>query len=347
MSRAEIKREPKSVFVTVGTQCPFPRLVQAIDEWAGLNPHVKIFAQTAEHDAHYANIDAAAFMQPEQYMQAFADSDIIVAHAGIGTILNALESEKPIVILPRKAKLGEHRNEHQHATASRFRTFPGVTVIDAENELGDAMLRSLCNASPAAVRMATPTQLIERIQHEINVLGKERPKMLAVASGGGHWVQLCRLLQDLDQRRFEVVCATTRLGDDALSITSNIIRIQDGNAKDKFSLLRSGFDVLRTVLIQRPDILLTTGAAPGYFAVIASRIIGAKTIWLDSIANANQLSLCGQKVGRFANTWLTQWPLLATAGGPEYAGSLIPSLTESEAKDMENSSSRSIAAWKG
>ncbi len=73
----------------------------------------------------------------------------------------------------------------------------------------------------------------------------------------------------------------------------------------------------------RPDIVVSTGAAPGYFALRFGKILGARTIWVDSLANVDTLSRAGQMAGKFADLWLTQWPDLASTEGPEYAGQVI------------------------
>jgi UDP-N-acetylglucosamine:LPS N-acetylglucosamine transferase len=77
------------------------------------------------------------------------------------------------------------------------------------------------------------------------------------------------------------------------------------------------------LLVERPDVIVSTGAAPGYFALRLGKFLGLRTIWVDSIANVERLSLSGQRVGRFADLWLTQWPHLAAAGGPSYHGSVL------------------------
>jgi hypothetical protein len=51
--------------------------------------------------------------------------------------------------------------------------------------------------------------------------------------------------------------------------------------------------------------------------------MGSKTIWIDSIANVESMSMTGQKVGRFADMWLTQWPHLARPEGPFYVGAVL------------------------
>ena len=85
----------------------------------------------------------------------------------------------------------------------------------------------------------------------------------------------------------------------------------------------SACQVLWVIVTERPKVVVTTGAAPGWFAIAIARRFGAKTVWLDSFANGEELSLSGQKAGPHADLWLTQWPELAREGGPECAGSLL------------------------
>jgi UDP-N-acetylglucosamine:LPS N-acetylglucosamine transferase len=77
------------------------------------------------------------------------------------------------------------------------------------------------------------------------------------------------------------------------------------------------------ILKVRPDVVVSTGAAPGYFAVRFGRLFGASTIWVDSVANVEELSMSGQMAGRCAHVWLTQWPHLARDGGPMFLGSVL------------------------
>jgi hypothetical protein len=68
---------------------------------------------------------------------------------------------------------------------------------------------------------------------------------------------------------------------------------------------------------------VSTGAAPGYFALRFGKLLGSRTIWIDSLANVERLSKAGLLAGKYADLWLTQWPELAQPGGPEYAGQVI------------------------
>jgi hypothetical protein len=88
-------------------------------------------------------------------------------------------------------------------------------------------------------------------------------------------------------------------------------------------LVRTAGQLAWIMWTEKPDIVISTGAAPGYLALRLGRLINAKTIWLDSIANVDQLSLSGLRVGRYADLWLTQWPHLAKPEGPHYGGSVI------------------------
>lgn len=147
------------------------------------------------------------------------------------------------------------------------------------------------------------------------------PTILAVSSGGGHWVQLLRLRPAFEGCR--VVYATVREGYRGDVEGCEFRLIPDSNRWNKFALLRTAFAVFRLIRKEKPDVVITTGAAPGYFAVRIGKILGARVVWLDSVANAEELSMSGEKAGSFVDLWLTQWPQLARPGGPEYFGNVL------------------------
>jgi len=123
------------IFVTVGTQLPFDRLVKAVDDWAASRGIKDVVAQAGQSKLDAAAIrtfPAAPQAQIEEYERA---AQLIVGHAGIGTILAAAELGKPLIIMPRRRCFGEHRNDHQLATADRFRERPGIYVAMSAEEL--------------------------------------------------------------------------------------------------------------------------------------------------------------------------------------------------------------------
>ena len=99
--------------------------------------------------------------------------------------------------------------------------------------------------------------------------------------------------------------------------------VNDATRWEKWALVKLAIRMAWIVLRERPDVVVTTGAAPGYFAVLFGRLLGAKTVWLDSMANVRRLSLCGAKAGRWSDLWLTQWSELARRGGPRFEGSVL------------------------
>lgn len=99
--------------------------------------------------------------------------------------------------------------------------------------------------------------------------------------------------------------------------------VNDANRWNKFALVRMAIKVLWILCRERPDVIVSTGAAPGYFALRLGKLMGSRTIWLDSIANVEELSLSGRKAGKYADLWLTQWPHLALPDGPHFAGAVL------------------------
>lgn len=146
-------------------------------------------------------------------------------------------------------------------------------------------------------------------------------KVLAISSGGGHWIQLLRL-----RPAFEgcyVTYATVRIGYRNDVGDAEFRLIHSANRWHIISLLRSAFGIMRLIVVIRPDIVITTGAAPGYFAARFGKWFGARVIWVDSIANAQELSLSGRKAGKFVDLWVTQWMHLARKNGPFFIGSVL------------------------
>jgi UDP-N-acetylglucosamine transferase subunit ALG13 len=122
------------IFVTVGTQLNFDRMVSVVDTWAGYSG-AQVFAQVGPTDESFSSVTHKHFLEPDEFVYHFESAEVVVAHAGMGSILTALSYGKPIIIMPRRVALGDHRNDHQMATAKRFLAQEGVWVAWDENEL--------------------------------------------------------------------------------------------------------------------------------------------------------------------------------------------------------------------
>jgi UDP-N-acetylglucosamine transferase subunit ALG13 len=123
------------IFVTVGTELPFDRMVKVVDEWAARTGRRDVFAQLGQTEWQPSAMAFCKFLEPDEFAARFADASIIISHAGTGTILSALHAGKPILVVPRLASLGEHRNEHQLATAHWMQEMGKVAVALDEAEL--------------------------------------------------------------------------------------------------------------------------------------------------------------------------------------------------------------------
>lgn len=146
-------------------------------------------------------------------------------------------------------------------------------------------------------------------------------RVLAVASGGGHWVQLLRLRGAFEHARVTFVTVRRSYQSD---IPGEDLRVvPDATRWNKARLLWMAARILWIVATVRPDVVVSTGAAPGYFAIRMGRWFGARTCWVDSIANAEELSLSGRKIRRHASLVLSQWPEVAESEDVEYAGSVL------------------------
>lgn len=144
------------IFLSIGTQEPFDRLVRAVDAWAATHDE-PVFGQLgalADDSYRPRHFPYATFIAADDYRQRLEACRLLVAHAGMGSIISALELGKPLLILPRKAALGEHRNDHQWATAQRFEGRPGVTVVWDEAEVGPAIDRLLAEGRAMAPGLA-------------------------------------------------------------------------------------------------------------------------------------------------------------------------------------------------
>ena len=167
-SENTIFRKGPVIFVVTGTQAPFDRLLSIIDKWAVNQDAYTIIAQTANSELSFKNMTCFDYFEPDVFNEYFYNADLIIGHAGMGTIIKALESEKKLVVFPRLVKYNEHRNDHQHHTAFGFEKLGLINVAYNENDL----LRYLNNIIDIAVKQKidknAEEKLLEKISNFIN-----------------------------------------------------------------------------------------------------------------------------------------------------------------------------------
>lgn len=156
------------IFLTVGSMLPFDRLVRAMDTWAKEHPEAQIFAQIGETSLRPANMEYHAIISPSEYRDHFATCDLVVSHVGMGTVITAVECNKPLVMLPRQPELHEVTSNHQFATAKWLENRPGVRVVYSENELANAIFESVGSDGVSMIETGTQGKLIDALRQFVS-----------------------------------------------------------------------------------------------------------------------------------------------------------------------------------
>lgn len=152
------------IFVTVGSQEPFDRLIRAVDGWARLRDRSDVFAQIASSTFHPEHIEFTHFLEPARFNRVMKEAHVIVAHAGMGSIISALELGKPIVVMPRRANFRETRNDHQVATAERFGAQGRIIVANDEQDLPEKLDHALTLGNTDRIQAQASPRLIATIR---------------------------------------------------------------------------------------------------------------------------------------------------------------------------------------
>ena len=116
------------IFATVGTQLPFDRLIRALDEWARDHAHSEVFAQIGQTTYQPKHMQWSRTITPDQFQSYVAESDVVVAHAGMGTIISAIELGKRVVVMPRREALGITTTRLPNSTAEMMVPMPACAT---------------------------------------------------------------------------------------------------------------------------------------------------------------------------------------------------------------------------
>lgn len=146
-------------------------------------------------------------------------------------------------------------------------------------------------------------------------------QILAISAGGGHWVQLLRLRPAF--AGCKVTYATVQPSYATQVPGERFYSVTDATRWSRWDLVKMILEVIWIVIRTRPDVVISTGAAPGVVALRVGKLLGARTVWLDSIANVEAMSMSGRKVRGFADLWLTQWPEVARKEGSAFRGTVL------------------------
>lgn len=154
------------IFVTVGSQMPFDRLINAVAKWAATQPELPdVLAQVGLTKLRPAGLRAVSSLSPEEFRSTVAKAKVIVAHAGMGSVLTAMEFGKPLVVLPRRGVLCETRNDHQVATARWLAAKEGIFVAMEDGDLADAIDRACASTlATSQICSSASTDLLDALR---------------------------------------------------------------------------------------------------------------------------------------------------------------------------------------
>jgi len=150
------------ILVTVGTQLGFDRLIKAMDDLAPCLS-VEVIAQTGKGTYQPKNMGMRDHIAPAEFEDLVKRSQLIVSHAGIGTVLTAQRFQRPIVLFPRRFSKGEHRNDHQVATVRNLQGRPGLLIAMDETELAARVAEGLALSAAEPELSSTARQLRQAI----------------------------------------------------------------------------------------------------------------------------------------------------------------------------------------
>jgi UDP-N-acetylglucosamine transferase subunit ALG13 len=156
------------IFVTVGQMLGFDRFVRAMDGWAANNPQEQVFAQIGDGSYKPSTMKWVAKLSSKEFRRAARESELIVAHAGMGSFFVAMEAGKAIVMMPRHAELSEHTTDHQIHTLRWLRLKSGVFAADTDQDLPLAIEQArISNATKGAFQTYAPSDFTSRLRREI------------------------------------------------------------------------------------------------------------------------------------------------------------------------------------
>jgi UDP-N-acetylglucosamine transferase subunit ALG13 len=154
------------IFASVGSMLPFDRLVRAVDEWAADNRDIPVFLQIGNGSYRPVHAECARMLAHHDYAARLKECRLFIAHAGIGSIVQALEIGRQTLMLPRLARLGEHTTDHQLHTVARFRETPGLRVAEDTAGLKEQIGALLADPLPGAASLPphAPAEMLARVR---------------------------------------------------------------------------------------------------------------------------------------------------------------------------------------
>lgn len=161
------------ILLSVGTQLPFDRLVRTVDHWAAATARADVVAQIGPTEFRPAAMSSFAHIPYDHFRTLQQQCDLMVCHAGMGSIITAMEFGKPIILMPRDHRLGEHRNAHQFATLRAFGDRLGIYPAENEAQLVDLLDRADELVAYPSLSASAPSGFVQQLADLVHVPSKQ------------------------------------------------------------------------------------------------------------------------------------------------------------------------------
>ena len=330
-------REPYDIFVTVGTDHhPFDRVIQQVDEYvrhrALEGPPVRAFFQTGT-SASPSNAESADYVKPDEMAWLMATSSVVVCHGGPATIVDARNTGRMPIVVPRDPGLGEHVDSHQQRFA-RFLSERGQIALCTDQQLlWEAIDRKLADSAPNELEQTETVtgEAVDRLTALVDraVYLGERPgrralparfrrrrrddadadqyRILFATSGGGHLAQCLKLRPWFERHErswvtFDMLSVRSLLGDEQAHWAHFPTTRHIGN------LLRNLVLANRLLRRERPDVIVSTGAGVAVPFFWLSRCYGVVTVFIEVYDRIDLATMTGKLVQPTADLMVVQWP---------------------------------------
>jgi len=154
-------------------------------------------------------------------------------------------------------------------------------------------------------------------------LSKKNMKICLAVSAGGHLTELLKLADSWQQYEVFYV-STANMVAEKLQQYGTTHVVGECNREHLLRVFLVLFRCVRVIIRERPNVIISTGAAVGCIMCFLGKLSGAKVVWIDTIANVEWISLSGRMVRHIADLFLVQWPEIAEQySNVEYVGTVI------------------------
>ena len=322
-----------SILVLMGTsEHPFDRLLDWVESWYFAQrvdrQSVQVRVQTGATTRACA-LDSAPMLDHLDLRSAAAESDVVITHAGPGSINDAFSAGIRPIVVPRRPDLGEHVDEHQLRFAAFLARRGIVDTANDEASLHD--LLDVCLADPRAQRSSVgslgtsggdaPAQKVgELIQELLNDGHRPRRRrnskrfrrangqrrVLLASSSGGHLSQLYRLMPWLSEHQRHWVTFDTA---DANSLlTGELVTAANyPTTRNIANLARNTVLAWRLLRAERPDVIISTGAGVAVPFFWLARWFGVATVYIEVFDRVDLSTMTGKLCEPVTDLFLLQW----------------------------------------